>query len=448
MVSCVDDNFGDNLIRICFEKLLRTVLKNLGINPDSFELAKMSLKTIDSGLIISSDLIFFAGGGLFGINYMRYYDYMEEITRIADAHGVPVVLSSMGSNNMGATPENEHLLSEMLARKCFYAVSVRENPALFRQYAQGCGYEIVQVCDPAVWSKYVYHSHLQKINRPDGKRVVGINVVRGGLFGDNGKPWKLGDEIKYMNEMKQILEERGLDYAFYTNGSFLDNNSLLYYAKENGIPQERILIPKSTRELVETIYGFTSVAAIRMHSSIISYALQIPSVNLVWNDKIPFFYENIGYPERAVTFDKWSAAAAVDTLLEAEGDPDYATDKEYLMTLYDFLYGVMARFLQKDTAAYPKFDFARVSAELMNDPVSLQEDVDELLIKVQKGEKHYLSRFIEMKQKDAGYKQLRKDCEKKDKEIARLRKELDKLNRLLVVRLYKKLRAIKRKLIK
>ena len=44
IVSCVDDNFGDNLIRICFEKLLRTALRNFGVDLDSIKLAKMSLK--------------------------------------------------------------------------------------------------------------------------------------------------------------------------------------------------------------------------------------------------------------------------------------------------------------------------------------------------------------------------------------------------------------------
>ena len=408
----------------------------------------MSHKHIDKALICSSELLFFAGGGLFGINYMNNYKYVDEIIRVADENNIPVVLSSIGANIMGVNAENEHLLSEMLARKCFRAVSVRENTDLFRRYAGESRYEIVQVCDPAVWSKYVYHSHLQKISRPDGKRVVGINVVRGGLFSDNDKSWKLGDEMNYMNEMKRILEEQGVDYAFYTNGSFLDNNSLLFFAKEYEIPPDRIVIPQSTRELVETIYGFTSVAAIRMHSSIISYALDVPSVNLVWNDKIPHFYDNIGYSDRAVGLDKWNAAYVTDRLARIENDPSYVPDKDYLMTLYDFLFDVMREYLGIGKTAVEKYGFDRVCRELMNDPVSLQEDVDELLIKVQKGEKHYLSRFIEMKQKDAGYKQLRKDCEKKDKEIARLRKELDKLNRLLVVRLYKKLRALKRKLIK
>ena len=455
MVSCVDDNFGDNLIRICFEKILRAVLKNLGVEPDTAELCKMSLKLIDRESIRTSDLLFFAGGGLFGINYMHYYDYMEEITRIADEYGVPVVLSSIGVNNMGATTENEHLLSEMLERKCFRAVSVRENPALFRKYAKNCNYEIVQVCDPAVWSDSIYRSHLSKKSRPlsnsnsksKGKSVVGINAVRGGLFADNGKPWKLGDEMKYMNEIGQLLKERGVEYYYYTNGSFLDNNSLLYFAKEYDIPRERIIIPQSTRELVETIYGFTSVAAIRMHSSIISYALGVPSVNLVWNDKIPFFYQNIGYPERAVSFENWDTKEAVETLMKIENDPSYKPDPEYMMTLYDFLYELMGGFLGVDISRIEKFGYERVKNELINDPVSLQEDIDELVLKVQKGEKHYLSRFVEMKKQDKEFRQLKKDCDKKDKEIAKLRKENEKLNRLFVVRAYKKLRSVKRKLL-
>lgn len=445
IVSCVDDNFGDNLIRICFEKLLCTVLCNLKVSDSEYEIARMGHKQINRDLICSSDLVFFAGGGMFGLNYMNNFVYLDEIISLADQQGIPVVFSSIGVNNMDATPENEHVLSEMLARKCFRAVSVRENPELFRRYAAGCDYEIVEVCDPAVWAKYIYHSHLSKLHRPLGETVIGINAVRGGLFGDNGKPWKLGDEMNYFNELKKMLDEAGMRYYFYTNGSFLDNNSLLYYAKENDIPAERVIIPKSTRELVETVYQFTAVAAIRMHSSIISYALDIPSVNLVWNDKIPFFYQNIHYPERAVQFDKWNAQSVFDTLASIGNDPDYHTDKEYLMTLYDFLYDTMSGFFPQNAQSCEKYDFARVRTELINNPVTLQEDIDELLIKVQKGEKHYLSRFTEMKKKDKEFRQLKKDNEKKDKEIKKLKAEISKLNNLKIVKLRKMLGRIIKK---
>ena len=119
-----------------------------------------------------------------------------------------------------------------------------------------------------------------------------------------------------------------------------------------------------------------------------------------------------------------------------------------MMSLYDFLFELMGRFLGITEGSKEKYGFERVKTELMNDPVSLQEDADELVLKVQKGEKHYLSRFVEMKKQDTEFRQLKKNCEKKDKEIESLKKELNKLNKLFVVRIYKKLRSLKRKLFK
>ena len=52
-----------------------------------------------------------------------------------------------------------------------------------------------------------------------------------------------------------------------------------------------------------------------------------------------------------------------------------------------------------------------------------------------------------MKRQDKEFRQLKKECDKKDKEIKKLKAENQKLNRLLVVRVYKKLRSVKRKLL-
>ena len=75
IVSFVDDNFGDNLIKICFESLLKVVLKNLHLAENDYEINKMPLKRIDRALVTGSDVIFFAGGGLFGLSYLNFFDY-------------------------------------------------------------------------------------------------------------------------------------------------------------------------------------------------------------------------------------------------------------------------------------------------------------------------------------------------------------------------------------
>lgn len=46
--------------------------------------------------------------------------------------------------------------------------------------------------------------------------------------------------------------------------------------------------------LVRAISGFDAVAAIRLHSAILCYSFGIPAVNLLWNQKVKLFYQDIG----------------------------------------------------------------------------------------------------------------------------------------------------------
>ena len=192
IMSYIDDNYGDILIRICFEQLLRIVLKNLDIGEDAFRICRLSIKDVDDALVCSADLIAFS------------------IIELADQNGIPVILSSMGFNNMDANADNEHLIRELFQKKCIKALSVRENLPLFRQYADGGDFEICQVCDPAVWTKYVYASRLPFPSSTQSEKIVGINVVRGGLFKDNDIQWNLGDELHYLDGIRQELDRHGV----------------------------------------------------------------------------------------------------------------------------------------------------------------------------------------------------------------------------------------------
>lgn len=439
-VSYIDDNFGDNLIRICFGQLLKVVFDNLGLSPDCLELRKMSIREVEEALVADSDIIAFAGGGLFGLSYLNFFDALNRITELADQHDIPLIFSSMGINNMDATPENEHRLQEILGRQCIKAVSVRENLELFKQYARGGNFEICQVCDPAVWTKYVYYSELQDI---PPSNLMGINVVRGGIFNDNGKPWKLGDEMKYLRALQQELDSRGMDYVFYTNGSFLDDNSLHFFADKYDIPAHQLVYPNTTREFVRTVARFDNVASIRMHSSIVAYALGRLSINLIWNDKIPFFYENIGYADRAIALEHWNGAD-VFARLQAIKEEDYPLDGDYMMTLYRYLYRVMNRLTGTGADENTIFDLATVKAKLQAMTVSRDEDITDYNLKPAKSEKHYLSRYKEVNQKDSELNRQAKEMDKqaktlakKDKEITKLKKSLDKINRLPSVKLTK-----------
>lgn len=440
-----DDNFGDVLIRHCFERLLRTALCNRGITDCTLD--TMALKTVEPEKIAAADGIFFAGGGLFGLSYLNFFDYLETVVRLAEQQGIPVVFSSVGINNMDATPETEQRLTELLRHRCIKAVSVRENVPLFRQYAAGCDFEVAEACDPAVWTREIYRDDIAAVP-PSPVRRIGLNVVRGGLFGDNRRAFDRAAEFAYLDAVRAQLEAAGLAYVLYTNGSFLDNNTLRWYAKEKKLPEEQVCYTHTTRDLVQTVASCDAVAAIRMHSSIVAYSLGKPAVNLVWNDKIPFFYEGIGYPERALEPAQWTGEAAAQCLREA---PPVVPDEDYRMSVYRFLYAALEKLFPG--AGTPQWDYATVCRKLSDQPVPAAEDTADLRFKLTKGEQHYLSRLKELKKQEKTVKaqetklreaeavrtQLEQEIQTLKERERTLQEELAALNRLPVVRLHRRL---------
>lgn len=433
IIGFYDDNFGDMLIRISFEKLLKVVLRNLGIS-GQYQCRFMGLKQIHETLVADSDLIFFAGGGLFGLSYLNFIEFLEQIIHLAEKEDIPVVFSSIGINNMDATEENEERLRTLLRSSCIRAISVRENRKLFEYYLGDNRILLKEVCDPAVWTKDVYHQELERVTHKKeqiGHPLIGINVVRGGLFEANGRVWKLKDEVAYLSEICARLDELGMDYRLYTNGSMLDNNTLRYFAKCKQIPPEKVICPNSTRELVETIGLFDVVFAIRMHSSIICYSLGIPAVNMIWNDKIPLFYENIGHPQRAISLENWNAEYLVHLLKELSEDRRDHADSTYAMSLYEFLYDMMCSISGETDAAM--FSYEEVCKDLWDEQVSEEENQRDVLFKLIKGEKLYLSKFISDKERGERILALEKEhntlLAKLEKEEKKLEKKQAKLQK-------------------
>lgn len=450
-ISFFDDNFGDMLIRICFDRLMTVALKNLGVSEDDFTVENMHIKEPDEDKIASADLILFSGGAMFGFNNLGSFDMIDRITSIADEKHIPVVFSSLGINNMHATEESGARLNEILRRKCIRAMSVRESVDAFTPFTDGCDFEIVSVCDPAVWAKHVYRKEVQAAKSAKKRRIVGLNIVRGGLFKANGHSWTLDSEEEYFKRLIALYDEKGIEYRFFTNGSVLDNNSMGYIAKRIGVPDDKLICPDSSRELVTAIAGFDAVMAIRMHSAIISYALDVPSTDLVWNEKIPYFYQNTGYPSRAVKLKNCTPEVMLRMTGELLDDAGFKADDEYLMSLYRYLYTTLGTILNKPCDS--PYDFAQVSHLLSLTESGVADDVTDYRTKLSRA--HYCYRVLfdadmerrrqltKLKKEVKALKSQLKDYEEKyeglEHESEEARSEIDRINRFFPVRVYHKL---------
>lgn len=433
-VSFFDDNFGDMLIRICFDRLLTVTMKNLGYTDGDFVIDNMHIKEIDEEKIASADLILFSGGAMFGFNNLGSFDAIDAITALAEAKDIPVVFSSLGINNMHADEESGARLNAILRRKCIRAMSVRESTKIFTPYAGGCSFEIESVCDPAVWTKHIYRKEIGEVKTAEKKPVVGINVVRGGLFKANAKKWTLDDEQAYVKELVELFDQHGVEYRLFTNGSVLDNNSMAYIAKQIGVPDDKLIVPDSTREVVKAIAGFDAVLAIRMHAAIISYALDIPSLNIVWNEKIPYFYKSIGYPDRAVTMEFSAPQVIFRMAQELLDDTSFKADEAYLMTLYNFLYKTLGAILKKP--ADSPYAFAEVSRMIGLMESGVDDDLADYRTKIRRGRHCYQALF----NSDMERRQQIRDLKKEVKAMKALADEYkDKYESKLTVKIYRKL---------
>lgn len=421
-----DDNFGDMLIRTCFTQLLRTALEELGFEGRDHIIDTMPLKEADEKKITDADVLFFAGGGLFGLSYLNFSESLKRILDIAEASGTAVVFSSLGANNMDAGEEDTDELRSFFERNCIKAVSVRENPDMFRRYAEGTDLDIIPVCDPAVWAGHVYHESAKKYKSAGSvKPLVGINFVRGGLFRANDTDWNMEKEEELLYGLAGRLEEQGIDCRFFTNGSAMDCAAMLQFAEDYSIPKDKYILCDTARDLVRTTAQFDAVVATRMHSSIVSYALDVPSLNMVWNPKIPFFYENIAYPDRALMPDDWSVDNLVKKVNDLLADSDYSRDSEYMMSLYRFIAGTVGELLDqaKETDIY---DYETVCQKLSEMEVPAEEDISDMRFKLLRAETQY----NKLKKSKANQKaELKEEIRSRNKELKALKKENEKLAR-------------------
>ncbi|MFP4854635.1 polysaccharide pyruvyl transferase family protein, partial [Paraburkholderia sp. BR14264] len=78
--------------------------------------------------------------------------------------------------------------------------------------------------------------------------------------------------------------------------------------------------PKSTHEFIEMISNCDAIIGARLHACITAYSLDIPSIGLVWNEKLELFGELIGKKENFINVNQFDAKHIVETLQKNRND--------------------------------------------------------------------------------------------------------------------------------
>ena len=304
MVQTMNMNLGDTVLadNDCF-----LMKKAMGVK--RCDLLRYSISSRDFTQVKYVDAVVFAGGILKCTNE-NFWQYMPEIIKEANKHNVPVFMSAIGVEKFYPEDERSVALKEAINLPCVKGISVRDDvDTLKKDYITNKNIKIYSVYDPAVWCADTYKKHLKIDNNKD--ELVGLGITREKLFSDYGNP-QIDKEFQ-LNFWKGVIDEldkRNVKWKVFTNGDTYDE----IFAKEvlafvgHG---DKLPAPLDGATLVEQISQFTSVIAGRMHSNIVAFSLSIPSIGFVWNQKLRFWGDKIGYGERFIECDNLSPQSVI-----------------------------------------------------------------------------------------------------------------------------------------
>lgn len=311
LVQITNKNFGDSVIADNTRFLLKKATKYAWWK--KYEILDYAINTEDLAQIRYVDAIVFAGGGLIKFRQENLYRQVSQIIMEAQKHEVPVFLNCVGVEGYDEQDPRCLQLVEAINQPCVKMITVRDDIACLKEhYIENERIRVREVFDPALYSEETY-----KTIKCDLDETIGLGIAREDLYKDYGiTSIDRNYLIKFWKDVISLLEQKGYRWEIFTNGLDTDEAFAQIILDEVG-HGKKIRQPFNARELISQIRRMSGMIACRMHSNIIAYSLGIPSIGLVWNEKMTFWGTKCGYPERYIPYTKLEARTVVEALVSA-----------------------------------------------------------------------------------------------------------------------------------
>lgn len=248
---------------------------------------------------IDCDAVIIAGGQLF---MDRYALYLEAYVQQFAQRGIPVFFNACGTGPAHSRTIAAQLRAA-LQHDCVKHVSCRDNVALVKKrYAEAAA----ETWDPALSAKNCYG-----IQPSADADTVGLGVIY-----NPAVPEPV--QTRFWLSLIPEMDRQNIRWQFFTNGDPIDEvyaRKLLQLMDRN----DTHLRPRDSHpaDLVRTVAQYRSLISFRLHSHIIAASLGIPSVAVVWDQKLPYFFGKIGCPDRCIHVTS-RPEQALSTLKKAE----------------------------------------------------------------------------------------------------------------------------------
>ncbi len=415
------DNVGDQVIEACDIALIKTIMKNLNIPADRYKISsraagivsqayletrKPELLSSAENAIKNADIVIFGGAPLFNYLYQIFYERTAVTLELAQKYNKPVIFSAIGVERYEEGNKKCQRLKQTLNFDCVRQITTRDDFPLLKKYKENEQLTIGKVSDPAVFAGKVFEK-FTVTPQPEAAGKVGIFILRANGFKDNKINFSREDAAKLWIDLAALLERNGYDYEFLTSGHFGDEAFLDSLIRKYGVKESKCVFNiNSPEQLIGRISSYTAVVSCRLHPSIISYSLDVPSIGIIWNPKVKGFYEAIGYPDRLMEAEGLRADRIVDKIIQMTSEEIHKDDK-YMVSVYQTLFDGIKKILCPDAVSVA-YTYPELLEKLPPYEVTSKKEYEEKLKrKFRRIYKKYNELFDSNKQYKATIKKLK-----------------------------------------
>lgn len=207
-----------------------------------------------------------------------------------DKIGTPVYFNACGVG-ISVSSKIRKELSGCLLKDHVKMISTRDDQKQIEDMYVNHRKQVMKTYDPALWTREVY-----QVTSVLSSKTVGLGVMY-----SNHAPLKkiTGFWCRLIKE----LDSHGIQWKMFCNGAINDYSYAAYILKKIGRSKEEHLCEcaQEPTELIRQITSFSSLISFRLHSHIIATSYGIPGVAVVWDEKLRFYYRNLGHEERCKT---------------------------------------------------------------------------------------------------------------------------------------------------
>lgn len=385
------DNVGDQVIEACDVSLLSCIMKNLGTGETAYKInsrpasivSRAYMRSRKEKLLVSAqeavqaaDIVVFGGAPMFNYLYQDFYERTAITLELAQKYHKPAVFSAIGIERYQKNNPKCQRLKQALNMECVKQITTRDNFEFLQKFKEKESLHIEKVADPAVFSARVFEPYLDKKKKKRKKKRIGIFVLRDNGFKNNKIDFAAEQAADFWVALVKELQARGYAYEILTSGHYSDEAFVDTLIRKWGVSDKKCVFNMNSPEkLANKISSYDAVVSCRLHPSIIAFALDVPSIGIVWNVKVKGFYSSIGYEDRVVEAKDLTPQFVADKL-ELAMEQGVEKKEEYMMSVYRSLFYALKEQVCPESVAEP-YTYEQVLQELPVYPGTTPEEQEE-----------------------------------------------------------------------